>query len=72
VSPTERKLRAGLARNVRRLRGDASLTLEAAAHAVGIHTRHLQKIESGEVNVTLRTLARIADVLKLSAASLLE
>ena len=47
------------------------MTLEAASHAAGIHTRHLQKIEAGEVNATLQTLARLADILHVSVAELI-
>jgi transcriptional regulator with XRE-family HTH domain len=52
-----------LAANSRRLREQAQLTLEEAAHRAGINWRHWQKIESREVNLTLASLARVADAL---------
>lgn len=58
--------------NARRLREHAGLTLEEASHRAGLHWRHWQKIESGEVNLTLASLARVADALAVEAAQLLE
>ncbi|HEY3315291.1 MAG TPA: helix-turn-helix transcriptional regulator [Bacillota bacterium] len=49
-----------LALNVRRIRLLRGFTQEAAAARAGIAVRHYQKIEAGEVNVTLDTLARVA------------
>jgi transcriptional regulator with XRE-family HTH domain len=49
-----------LAGNVRRLREDLKWTQERAAEASGMAVRHFQKIEAGEVNVTIATLARVA------------
>ena len=46
---------------VRRRRIELGLTQEEAAHAVHIATRHYQKLEAGELNITLRTLVRVAD-----------
>ena len=67
----ERKLRLLLAQNVRRRRELAKLTLEEAAHRAGMAWRHLQKVEAGEVNATLRTLVRLADALAVTPAELL-
>jgi transcriptional regulator with XRE-family HTH domain len=72
LTASERRLRRKLAANSRRLREQAKLTLEEAAHRAGIHWRHWQKIESGEVNLTLASLARVADALHIEAARLLE
>ncbi len=41
------------------------MTQEEAANQTGIGWRHLQKIEAGEVNVTLRTLCRLAAALRV-------
>jgi transcriptional regulator with XRE-family HTH domain len=57
--------------NVRTLRLDAGLTLKKAAELADMHWRHLQKIEEGQSNVTLMTLARLAQVLAVDAATLL-
>lgn len=49
-----------LGSHLRLLRNEADLTQEQAAAQVGIGWRHLQKIEAGEVNVSLRTLFLLA------------
>jgi hypothetical protein len=72
LTAPERRVRQKLAANARRLREHAGLTLEEAAHRAGLHWRHWQKIESGEVNLTLTSLARVADALQVEAARLLE
>ncbi len=72
MSRQELLLRRWLARNVRRRREALKLTLAAAAERAGMDWRHWQKVEAGEVNVTLRTLARLAEALGLEEATLLE
>ena len=42
--------------NLRALRERRGLTQDHLAHLAGLATRHLQKIEAGQVNVTLRTV----------------
>lgn len=61
-----------LARNLRRRREQLGLTQEAAAKRIGIVTRHLQKLEAGDVNVTLRTLVRVARGLRVDVSSFFE
>jgi transcriptional regulator with XRE-family HTH domain len=56
----ERRTRERVAANLRRLREAADLTLEEAGDRANIHWRHWQKIEAGEVNLTLRSLTRLA------------
>jgi transcriptional regulator with XRE-family HTH domain len=56
---------------LRRIRHDRGLTLEEAAHQASLAWRHWQKIEAGEVGVTLRTLAKMADALNLEPTELL-
>ena len=53
-------LRQWIGRNVRYHRKTRGLTIQTAAEFAGIHWRHWQKIEAGEVNATLETLAGIA------------
>lgn len=48
------------------------LTQEDVADAAGLAIRHYQKLEAGEVNVTLRTLVRVAEVLRVQVNELLE
>lgn len=54
------RARKRVAAAIRRHRSRLGLTQEEAAHEMGLVTRHLQKLEAGEVNVTLRTLVRIS------------
>ena len=68
---SEEELRYRLGHHARAARESAGLTLEEIAHRAGMHARHWQKIEAGEVNVTLRTIARVADALKIDAVRLL-
>ncbi|MGJ4880283.1 helix-turn-helix domain-containing protein [Bradyrhizobium sp. HKCCYLRH1065] len=51
--------------NVRALRERRSLTQDYLAFTAGLATRHLQKIEAGQVNLTLRTMARLAKALNV-------
>jgi hypothetical protein len=68
---TEEIVRRRLAVNVRSARNAASLTLKVASARVEMHWRHWQKIEAGEVNVTLQTLARLGEVLGIDPSNLL-
>lgn len=47
------------------------LSQEEVAERIGIATRHYQKIEAGELNVTVATLCKVADALRTEAATLL-
>jgi hypothetical protein len=40
-------------------------------HATGIAVRHYQKIEAGEVNITLKTLENLSHALKSNVKNLL-
>jgi transcriptional regulator with XRE-family HTH domain len=64
-------MRRRLAANVRRHREARRFTLEEAADRAEMHWRHWQKVEAGEVNATLRTLARLADALGVDPAELM-
>jgi transcriptional regulator with XRE-family HTH domain len=67
----EQHLRARLAVNVRALRETQGSTVEEIAHEAAIHWRHWQKVEAGEVGVTLRTLAKLSLSLGVDASYLL-
>jgi transcriptional regulator with XRE-family HTH domain len=71
IETTEQLLRERLAVQVRALRTEQGLTLKVASERGGICWRHWQKIEAGEENITLRTLARVALALGKSPAELL-
>jgi transcriptional regulator with XRE-family HTH domain len=52
--------------NIRRAREARGLTQEEAAERAQIDYKRWQRIESGTVNCTVRTLARVAEALSLS------
>jgi transcriptional regulator with XRE-family HTH domain len=64
-------LRKRVAQNLARLRSERGLTFEKLGNRAGLHWRHLQKIEAGESNVTLVTIARLADGLAVDALELI-
>lgn len=66
------KLLRRLAANTRALRRICGMTQEELAHSASLAPRHLQKIEAGQVNVTLRTIAALASALDCQPAQLLE
>jgi transcriptional regulator with XRE-family HTH domain len=68
---TEEILRKRLSINVRTLRTSAALTLKKASERAEMHWRHWQKIEAGQVNITLLTLLRLAEVLGTEPSDLL-
>ena len=55
---------------IRALREAEGWTLERMAERCDLDLKHLQKIESGQLNVTLVTLVRVAVGLKLPMAML--
>jgi len=65
------KIRYRLGLNVKKLRNAKGLTQEKLALQAEMGWRHLQKIEAGEVNVTLLTLAQLAKALGVDPATLL-
>lgn len=64
VSPLDRAKRL-VAKNVRKRRMSLGLTQEALAERAEIDTRHLQKIEAAELNLTLATLSALARAIRL-------
>lgn len=64
------QIRILLAGNVRRLREKSGWTQEQSADAVGIAPRHYQKIEAGDVNVTVATLVRLANAFRVTVNDL--
>jgi transcriptional regulator with XRE-family HTH domain len=57
--------------NTRRLREHHGWNQETLAQSVGTSARHLRDIESGNVNMTLETLALLAKALSVEAVELL-
>jgi transcriptional regulator with XRE-family HTH domain len=68
---TEEDVRQRLRTNLRALRMTRSLAVKEAAARAKMNVRHWQKIESGEVNVTLQTLARLGAALEIDPADLI-
>ena len=64
------RVRQTIAANVRRRRNQLGLTQAGAADQIGIATRHLQKLEAGELNVTLNTLCKVAETLDIPMTDL--
>ena len=62
----------GIGRRIRELRVKRKLSQAALAELAGVHVKLLARIETGRRdNLTVRTLARIADGLGVEAADLL-
>ena len=57
-------LKKNLARRLQKLRGD--MTQREFARKIGISQPHLNRIEQGKENITLRTIQTISDRLKCS------
>ncbi|WP_246050388.1 helix-turn-helix domain-containing protein [Asticcacaulis tiandongensis] len=57
--------------NVRRVRAEKGITLEALAHEVGLAYSYVGEIERGRKNPTLDVVERIALVLDIDALELL-
>lgn len=60
---TAKDLQVRVGRAVSAIRKSRALTQEEVANRAGIGWRHVQKIEAGEINTTLRTISRIAAAL---------
>lgn len=60
-----------LSANVTRLRERLGWTQARAAEAMGLDVKHLQKLEYGDLNPSLRTLVRVASALGVSVGRLL-
>ncbi len=58
--------------NVKILRMRKGLTQAEFAEELGVHEKHICKIETGKQNVTLKTLNKISSALEVKASVLLE
>lgn len=72
TAPGETELRKRLARATRRERRRLGLTQEEAAERAGIAARQLQRIEAGDVNAGLSTLAGLCRAFKVDILRLFE
>ena len=64
------RLQQQLGQHVRAIRAELGMTLAEAEELSGISTRHWQKIEAGEVNLTLVTLHRVSMALSVDVEEL--
>lgn len=60
-----------LAKNLHLLRKRKDVTQEDLAGRTGLSPRHIQKLEAGQVNATLKTIAVLADALQVELHKLL-
>ncbi|WP_374598895.1 helix-turn-helix domain-containing protein [Brevundimonas sp.] len=59
-------------KNVRRVRAEQDVTLEALAHDVGLSYSYVGEIERGRRNPTLAVVERIASALRVDPLDLLQ
>ncbi len=69
--PSERELIERVGRRIGEVRAACGLTQEQLAAALGIATKNLQRLESGQQNLTLTSLARVAHQLGVDPRDLL-
>jgi transcriptional regulator with XRE-family HTH domain len=66
------KLLRGVGRRVVELRTERGLTQEELAARLRMSDRYLRRIEAGEINLTVTSLAKLAGALGVPTAALLE
>jgi transcriptional regulator with XRE-family HTH domain len=64
VNPKNEEFLKMIGTNVRRIRTENDITMESLSFESGIEYRQIGRIERGEVNTTVMSLFRIANVLK--------
>jgi len=64
-------VRGRVAYHLRRIRTAQGLTQEAVARRAGLAVRHVQKIEAAQLNLTLKSLAKLANALGVDPGELL-
>ena len=70
--PASMRLRARVARNMRRLRAERGQTQEEVAQRAGLNRNYVGMIEREENAPTVDILERLADVLQVDAVALLD
>ena len=68
----EQKIKRLFGKRVRERRLALGLTQQELADRAGLHRSYIGEIELGRRNVTLKSAAKIAEVLQVDVASLLE
>jgi transcriptional regulator with XRE-family HTH domain len=64
-------LQVALGRTVKALRNKAGQSQDALAAAAKVHRTYIPQLESGRINVTIRSLEKVAHALGLTAGELL-
>lgn len=72
MSQTSKKLQKEFGHHVRKLRHGRGWTLEETEEHGWVSWRHLQQIESGQKNVTLETIVKLAKLYKVTPSDLLK
>jgi len=67
----EGDLQRAVGRNLRAFRLERGLSQEAFADVVGVHRTYMGGLERGERNLTLRSLEKIAELIKVDPLELL-
>jgi transcriptional regulator with XRE-family HTH domain len=70
LAPVLAREQRRLGLRIRQLRREKGLTLESAAELMGVHDRHLARIERAETNPSLATLVAIASALRVAVGDL--
>lgn len=71
ANEVEQELARAVGANVCRLRLALKMPVEKAADRANLNWRHWQKIETGNLNVTMQTIARAAQALRVDPAALI-
>lgn len=66
----EGDLQRTVGRNLRRIREERGLSQEKFAEFVGVHRTYMGGLERGERNLTLRSVEKLANTLKLEVRDL--
>ena len=71
MSESDKELRRILASNIRAIRLEKGMSQEQLANVCELHRTYIGSVERSERNVTLSTLMKFANALKVSAIDLL-
>ena len=66
------RLQRDVGRRIAELRADRGLTQERLAELADVTARYVQSVEGGNENLTLETIAKLANILKAPVISLFE
>jgi transcriptional regulator with XRE-family HTH domain len=65
-----RHLQRDLGRRIAEVRAERGLTQEALAEKVEVSVRYVQSVEGGRENLTVETLAKLGNTLRVAVAAL--